>query len=111
MSRTIEPIDNEISLVTEETGEQWKSQYERGLPEPGHCLFQNVVYPILTQDKIDTVYLLPHFDVDRYTEQPEDHEQLFGYLKNVETGYGLSILERVARIRIAENLKLKSIEV
>lgn len=110
MSRTIEPINDEISIVIEDTGEQWVTQYERGIPDEGHCLFQNVVYPVLTQHQIDTVHL-PNFDVERYTEQPKPNEQLFGYLSHALNGYGRSILERVARIRIAENLKLKSIEV
>ena len=104
MSRTIESINDEISLVTEETGEQWKTMYERSIPDPGYCLFQGIPYPILTPQQItDTV--LPHFDIERYTEQPKDNEQLFSFLCHSLNLNGRSILERVARIRIREQLK------
>ena len=107
MTRTIEKINTEISRVTEVTGETWLTQMERAIPDEGFCLFQGVAYPILTQHQIENT-VLPHFDLDRYPDLPRDSDQLFGFLYYMHNLYSRSILERVARVRIAKNLELKS---
>lgn len=103
MERFKEYLDDGIYRITEETGEVHYTALERPM-EDGYRLFQYVAYPILTQDEIDTVQLPPSFDVDSYKVYPEESETLFPYLIQSHSLTGRSIIERIARIRIQENL-------
>jgi len=95
---------------TESTGETWFTQIERAIPDEGYRLFQGVAYPILTQEQIDSTDL-PYFSKSKYETYPRESDTLFAFLYHSHNLYSRSILERVARIQIAKNLKLKSIEV
>ena len=104
MTRLIEPLKDGRSKVTEDSGEIWYSLIERGFPDEGYRLFQGVTYPILTQDQIENT-VLPYFDALSHSKYPHESDQLFRNLYYSHNLYTRSILERVARLRIAEHLK------
>ena len=104
MTRQMEKLKCDRYRVTEETGEVWYTEIERGVPDEGYRLHHYVAMPILTPQQIaDTV--LPHFDLESYTAYPQESDTLFSFLCLSHNLYARSILERVARIRITEYLK------
>ena len=104
MTRHIEDLKDGRYKVTEISGETWYSEYDRPVPEEGYRLFRGVAYEILTQDQIKNT-VLPYFDVLSHSGYPLENDQLFGNLYYSHNLFGRSILERVARLRIQENLK------
>ena len=105
MKRTIEDLKDGRYKITEETGEVHYTEIERPFPEEGYRLFQYVAYEILTQEQIDSTQL-PYFDLENYTEYPRESDTLFAFLYHSHNLYGRSLCERVARIKISQNLKL-----
>lgn len=104
MKRKLEALPDGRFKITEITGETWFTQIERAIPDEGYRLFQNVAYEILTPEQIENT-VLPWFEVDKYSEYPRESDTLFAFLHYSHNLYGRSLCERVARIRIQENLK------
>ena len=105
MNRLLEPLPDGKYKITEVSGEIHYSEIERPFPEEGFRLFQYVSYPILSQCQIDNTSL-PYFNVDDFKAYPRESDTLFSFLYHSHNLYARSICERVARIKIAQNLKL-----
>ena len=105
MTRIVEPLPDGRNKIQELTGEIHYTDPYRPMDE-GYRLFQGVAVAILTQEQIDTTQL-PYFNVDSYTEYPAENATLI-HPRSCGSYLGHMVAERVARLRIQDNLKLIS---
>ena len=107
MTRHIEDLKDGRYKITEASGEIHYTDPYRPMDE-GYRLFQGVAVAILTQEQIDTTQL-PFFNVDNYTEYPAENATLI-HPRSCGSYLGHMTAERVARVKIAQHLKLNFTE-
>lgn len=102
MERIRQDLGDGHYRVIEPTGEIHYTLPDRPLDE-GYRLYQGLPCELLTQEQIDKT-LLPYFEVENYSEYPDETMTLMPTLRLSLSRVGCVVAERVARIRIAQHL-------